>query len=335
MPMPAELPSVPPLTDRFGRRITYLRLSVTDRCNLRCRYCLGPDARFVPRAHLLTTAEIAQLARAFVACGVTKIRLTGGEPLLRTDIVALVHALAALPGLAETVVTTNGVRLVPLADALRKAGVRRLNISLDSLRPERFRHLTGRGDLAAVLRGIDAARAAGFERIKLNTVILGGQNDDEIPDLVAFAVANGLNLSFIEEMPIGRVDRKARTTYYPNERIREELTHHYPLIATTETTGGPARYFRIPGTETRVGFVSPHSHNFCGDWNRVRVTADGQFVPCLGRAGTLDLRRILRETPGDTDRLHDAIRAAVDHKPAAHDLDWLHPLVRPMSQTGG
>jgi len=326
------------LIDRFGRRITYLRISVTDRCDLRCVYCMEPDQRFVPRDRLLGLGEIVQVARTFVGLGVSKIRLTGGEPLVRRNVLRLMREVASLPGLDELVITTNGCRLAELAEPVRAAGVRRINISLDSLRPERFRRITRKGDLAAVLRGIDAALAAGFERIKLNVVILKHRNHDEIPDLVRFAVTKGINISFIEEMPVGQIGEYDRAeVFYSSDRIRSDLRSHSQLVPTTETTGGPARYYRIPGTETRVGFISPHSHNFCGDCNRVRVTAEGQLLPCLRQEQVLDLRRILRQHPGDATELSRAIRDAMQCKPKGHEfgLGTDRVLVRHMNVTGG
>jgi len=326
------------LIDRFGRRITYLRISVTDRCDLRCVYCMGPDQRFVPRDRLLGLGEIVQVARTFVNLGVGKIRLTGGEPLVRRNVLWLMREVTSLPGLDELVITTNGSRLAELAEPVRAAGVRRINISLDSLRPERFRRITRKGELASVLRGIDAARAAGFERIKLNVVILKHRNHDEIPDLVRFAVNKGINISFIEEMPVGQIGEHDRAeVFYSSDRIRSDLRFHFQLIPTTETTGGPARYYRIPGTETRVGFISPHSHNFCEDCNRVRITAEGQLLPCLGQEQALDLRHILRRHPGDKTELSRAIRDAMQCKPKGHEfgLGADRVLVHHMNVTGG
>ncbi len=326
------------LIDRFGRRITYLRVSVTDRCDFRCVYCMKPDQRFTPRDQLLSLEETAQVARAFVGLGVCKIRLTGGEPLVRRNVLWLMREVASLPGLDELVITTNGSRLAELAEQVRAAGVRRINISLDSLRPERFRRITRKGDLAPVLRGIDAALAAGFERIKLNVVILRHRNHDEIPDLVRFAVNKGINISFIEEMPVGQIGEHDRAeVFYSSDSIRADLQSHFELVPTTETTGGPARYYRIPGTETRVGFISPHSHNFCGDCNRVRVTAEGQLLPCLGQEQVLDLRRILRGHPGDEAELGRIIRDAMQSKPKGHEFgpQANRTLARHMNVTGG
>ncbi len=326
------------LVDRFGRKVTYLRISVTDRCDFRCVYCMEPDQRFAPRERVLSLAEIALVARTFVGLGVRKIRLTGGEPLVRPDVLSLMKEITCQEGLDELVITTNGSRLEDLAEEVRSAGVRRINISLDSLQPERFRRITRKGDLARVLRGIDAALAAGFERIKLNAVILRHRNDDEVPDLVRFAVKKGINISFIEEMPIGHIgDHDRAEAFYSSDRIRSDLAAYFTLVPTTETTGGPARYYRIPGTETRVGFISPHSHNFCSDCNRVRVTAEGRLLLCLGQDNSLDLRHILREHPADRARLARAIADAMQIKPAGHDFDLrVAPvLFRHMNDTGG
>jgi len=326
------------LIDRFGRRINYLRISVTDRCDFRCVYCMEPNQRFAPPDRRLSLEEILQVARTFVSMGVRKIRLTGGEPLVRRNVLWLMREIAALAELDELVITTNGSQLAAQAREIRAAGVRRINISLDTLKPERFRHITRKGDLSQVLRGIDAALAAGFERIKLNAVILKHRNHDEVLDLVHLAVDKGTNISFIEEMPVGRIgDHNRAEVFYSSDRIRADLESCYRLIPTTETTGGPARYFRIPETETRVGFISPHSHNFCGDCNRVRVTTEGLLLLCLGQEHSLDLRQILREHPGDGVRLSQAIRAAMQIKPQGHefDLEAKPVLFRHMNVTGG
>ncbi len=331
-------PKTRALIDRFGRRITYLRISVTDRCDYRCVYCMEADQRFAPRNQVLSLEEIARVARTFVDLGVRKIRLTGGEPLVRRNLPWLMGEIAALPGLDELVITTNGSQLEANAGKIRAAGVKRINISLDSLQPQRFRRITRRGDLFGVLRGIDAALDVGFERIKLNAVILKNRNHDEVLDLVGFAVDKGVNISFIEEMPVGHIgDHDRGEVFYSSDRIQADLASSFELVPTTETTGGPARYYRIPGTETRVGFISPHSHNFCGDCNRVRVTTEGRLLLCLGQEHSLDLRRILREHPGDQARLGNAILAAMQIKPEGHefDLEAKPVLFRHMNTTGG
>ncbi|MCC7412974.1 MAG: GTP 3',8-cyclase MoaA [Gammaproteobacteria bacterium] len=326
------------LVDRFGRTVRYVRISVTDRCDFRCVYCMGEDMQFVPRARILTLEEIAQIARAFTALGVTKIRLTGGEPLVRRNVLHLVRELGQLEGLDELVMTTNGSQLPRYAAELRAAGIKRLNISLDSLDPERFRRLTRVGDLAQVLAGIDAAHAAGFERLKINSVILRNRNDDEVVPLVRFAAGRGMDITFIEEMPLGAIDEHDRAeAYYSSDDIRRDLEQVFTLLASTDTTGGPARYVRLRETGTRVGFISPHSHNFCDTCNRVRLTAEGRLLLCLGQEHSVDLRHVVRSHPGDMERLKQAIRDAMAIKPAGHEFD-LHakPVIfRHMSVTGG
>ncbi len=328
----------PALIDRFGRHVTYVRLSVTDRCDLRCVYCMSEDMTFLPRAQVLTLEEIARLGRCFTELGVTKLRVTGGEPLVRRDVMTLFETLGPLPGLKDLSLTTNGTQLPRFAERLKAAGVTRINISLDSLQPERFRAITRKGDLAQVLKGIDAARAAGFNRIKLNSVILKHRNHDEVVDLVAFALERGLDIAFIEEMPLGVIgDHDRAEAFYPSEQIRADLSQHFELIPTTETTGGPSRYWRVVGAETRIGFISPHSHNFCGTCNRVRVTAEGRLLLCLGQEHSTDLRRVLRANPLDDEPVRRAIIKAMDIKPKGHDFELeAKPVIfRHMNATGG
>ncbi len=335
--MTAHAPDSAPLVDTFGRAITYLRLSVTDRCNLRCQYCMAEHMTFLPRAQVLTFEETFAIARAFVARGVRKIRLTGGEPLVRSQILDLVRQLAALPGLDELVMTTNGLLLPKYAAELAEAGVRRLNISIDSLDPERYRAMTRRGDLDEALAGIEAARAAGFEHIKLNAVVMKGVNDDELPRLAHYAVERGLDIAFIEEMPLGHIDSHQRgATYLSNETVRERLLQSLPLLPSTHTTGGPAQYWQVAGSHSRVGFISPHSNNFCGDCNRVRLTAEGRLLTCLGNEHSADLRAVVRAHPGDTAALQRAITEAIANKPERHHFDPDETrIVRFMNATGG
>jgi cyclic pyranopterin phosphate synthase len=326
------------LIDRFGRHVTYVRISVTDRCDLRCVYCMSEDMTFLPRAQLLTLEELAFLARAFTELGVTKIRVTGGEPLVRRNVVWLLGEIGRLPGLHELVLTTNGTQLEHMAQPLRAAGVKRINISLDSLDPARFKRITRVGDLAKVMRGIDAALAAGFERVKLNAVILKNRNHDEVCDLVAFAVRRGIDISFIEEMPVGVIgDHDRAEAYYSSDRIRHDLEARYTLVPTTESTGGPSRYYRVAGTDSKVGFISPHSHNFCASCNRVRVTTEGRLLLCLGQEHSADLRAVLRAHPGDLERLKQVIVASMAIKPKGHDFDLgAQPVIlRHMNVTGG
>lgn len=332
------IPALSPLIDRFGRKVDYLRISVTDRCDLRCVYCMSEDMTFMPRAQLLTLEELTTIGRAFVELGVTKIRITGGEPLVRRNILGLLRSLGALPGLGELVLTTNGTQLEKMAPALREAGVKRLNISLDTLRPERFRRMTRFGDLNKILRGIDAARQAGFARIKINAVILKNRNHDEIVDLARFALERDMDIAYIEEMPLGSIgDHDRAEAYYPSDAIRRDLEQHFTLVPSTEKTGGPSKYYRVAGFANRIGFISPHSHNFCGDCNRVRLTAQGRLLLCLGQEHSMDLKHVLRAHPGDDERLRAAIIQAMDLKPFGHEFnlaDQPH-ILRHMSVTGG
>ncbi|HKK04520.1 MAG TPA: GTP 3',8-cyclase MoaA [Gammaproteobacteria bacterium] len=328
----------PALIDRFGRQVTYVRISVTDRCDFRCVYCMSEDMQFVPRAEVLSLEEIAKVARTFVELGVTKLRVTGGEPLVRRNVIWLFRQLGALPGLDEVVLTTNGSQLPRWAGELRETGVRRLNISLDSLQPERFHAMTRHGDLSRVLDGIEAARAAGFERIKLNSVVLKGYNHDEVLDLARFAIDRGLDISYIEEMPLGMVDGHDRAdVYYSSDRVLEDLGQELELIPTTESTGGPSRYYRVPGTDSRIGVISPHSHNFCDHCNRVRLTTEGRLLLCLGQEHSVDLRRVLRERPGDDEALRTAIVDSMAIKPKGHEfqLQGQPVILRHMNATGG
>lgn len=326
------------LIDRFGRRISYVRLSVTDRCDYRCVYCMSETMEFLPRTQILSFEEIVRLAEVFVSLGVQKLRITGGEPLVRHGILDLLRELGGIAGLRELSLSTNGAQLEQQAMALRRCGVTRINISLDSLRPGRFRRLTRVGDLAAVLRGVQAARRAGFARIKLNSVILRGENDDEILDLVAFARDQDLDISFIEVMPLGLIDHQERMRcFYSSDEVRADIERRHVLIPTTETTGGPSRYFRLDGGGTRIGFISPHSHNFCDSCNRVRVTAEGRMLLCLGQEHSVDLRHVLRSRPGDVRFLRQAIIDAMQIKPRGHDFDLRGKpvILRHMNVTGG
>ena len=335
-----EKPAPPPgqLMDRFGRRVTYVRLSVTDRCDLRCLYCMGEHTRFLPRNQVLTLEELARLGRCFSELGVHRVRVTGGEPLVRRNVLWLFEHLGALPAITDLTLTTNGTQLARYAGALKAAGVTRVNISLDSLDPARFRAITRLGDLTATLAGIEAAQAAGFARVKLNCVVRKHRNHDEVPALVRFALDRGLDLSFIEEMPLGDLgDQDRAAVHYPSDAIRRDLQPHWDLIPTTETTGGPARYFRVAGSRSRIGFISPHSHNFCADCNRVRVTAAGRLLLCLGQEYSADLRRALRGNPTDDARLKQAMVAAMALKPRGHDFAVTgRPVIpRHMNVTGG
>jgi cyclic pyranopterin phosphate synthase len=309
------------LQDGFGRSIDYLRMSVTDRCDFRCVYCMAEDMTFLPRQQVLGLEELYRLAALFVRNGVKKIRLTGGEPLVRKGIVQLCAQIAALPGLRELVMTSNGSQLVKLAQPLADAGVKRLNISLDSLDPQRFRAITRTGELAQVLAGIDAASAAGFARVKLNTVVMQGRNADEVLDLVDYAVNRGLDISFIEEMPLGEVGRSRGESYCSSDWVRERIAERYSLLDSAEQSGGPARYVRLTDfPESRIGFISPHSHNFCSTCNRVRLTVEGRLLLCLGHENSIDLRALLRRHPQSDAPLLQAIHAGLARKPLRHEF---------------
>ncbi len=327
------------LIDGLGRQINYLRLSVTDRCDLRCRYCMADDMQFLPRDQTLSRAEIHRLASLFVAEGVRKIRLTGGEPLTRPDIIAICQDLAALPGLDELVLSSNGRQLASHASALKLAGVSRLNISLDSLQADRFRYITRHGVLADVVAGINAAVAQGFKRIRLNSVILRGSNDDEILDLVAFALAREIDICFIEEMPLGDVGRNRFEAFISSADIAERIAQRYVLtpLLNADAHAGPARYMQAQGhPKSRIGFISPHSNTFCASCNRLRLTAEGRLLLCLGQEQSLSLRDLIRQYPADDHVVRQALHDALTHKPASHDFQHDgEQLVRFMSASGG
>lgn len=326
------------LTDRFGRTVDYVRISVTDRCDFRCVYCMSEQMTFLPREEVLSLEEIERLAQAFVSLGVKKIRLTGGEPLVRRGITHLCQRLSALDGLEELVITTNGSQLSKMANEIRAAGVKRLNISLDSLKPELFTELTRNGKLQQVLDGIEAARQAGFERIKLNAVILKGRNDAEVLDLVEYAIDRQIDISFIEEMPLGDIGERSRyETYCSSQEVQDIIEQRYHLIESTSTTAGPSRYFQLADSSTKVGFISPHSHNFCDQCNRVRLTVEGRLLLCLGNEHSCDLRQYLRDPDCSSEQLQQTIIDAMDLKPEKHefDLEAEPQIVRFMNMTGG
>ncbi len=325
------------LTDRFGRTVNYVRLSVTDRCDFRCVYCMAEDMTFLPRQQVLTLEEIARVARSFVSLGTEKIRLTGGEPLVRKDILELVREVGTY-GLRDFAMTTNGSQLSAMAEPLRKAGLHRLNISLDSLDPEKFRSITRTGNLSKVLEGIDAACEAGFRDIKLNVVVMKGRNDEEIPDLVEFARRKQVSISFIEEMPLGNISEHDRgLALCTSDEVRDVIGRFHELIPTTDNSGGPARYYRMPDSPIRVGFISPHSHNFCSTCNRVRVTVEGRLLLCLGNEHSVDLRRVLRANPTSDEKLQLAIIDSMDLKPERHHFSSNGDvqIIRFMNMTGG
>ncbi len=326
------------LIDPFGRRITYVRMSVTDRCDFRCVYCMDEVMTFLPREEVLSLEEITLIARAFTEMGVNKVRLTGGEPLVRKDVISLFNEIGSLQGLDDFCLTTNGSQLVRFAGDLKAAGVTRINISLDSLNDALFKELTRTGRLEQVLEGIDAACDAGFDKVKLNAVILKGRNDHEVLDLVHFIRDKGLDISFIEEMPLGSISEHDRAqTYCSSDEIRTIIDEKYPLTSSRETTGGPSRYWSMSDSSSRVGFISPHSHNFCGDCNRVRVTVEGRLLLCLGNENSVDLKAVVRGYPGDVERLKTTIREAIEYKPEEHHFttDGDVQIVRFMNTTGG
>ena len=336
--MDAPSTSPAPLIDAHGRAIRYLRVSVTDRCDLRCRYCMAEQMTFLPRSALLALEEIAIIAERFIARGVTKIRLSGGEPLVRRDILELVQRLGRHvgAGLDELTMTTNGTRLADHAGALFDAGIRRVNVSLDTRDPATFRFITRHGDVAQVLAGIRAAAAAGLA-VKINTVALKGVNDREIADLLAWCVAEGHDLSLIETMPLGAIDEDRVDRFLPLTTVFEELAVRFPLVRDLKGTGGPARYWRIDGTGTRLGLISPLTANFCDGCNRVRLTTEGKLYLCLGHDDQVDLKAALRD--GGVPALDAAIARGLAIKPARHDFrigPGAAPAVaRHMSVTGG
>jgi len=329
------------MIDPFGRKISYLRLSVTDRCDLRCVYCMAEDMTFLPKSEVLSLEELERLAGAFIRLGTTKLRLTGGEPLVRRGILDLIGDLGrnylATGKLRELTLTTNGTQLAKSADALRAAGVKRINVSLDSLDPERFRRITRTGDLAQVVEGLRAAKEAGL-KVKINMVALKGVNDDEIDHAVAWCGEQGFDLVLIETMPLGEVEDRLEN-YLPLDQVKQSLAANWTLETSTMNTGGPARYVRVAETGQMLGFITPLTHGFCEACNRVRVTCTGTLYLCLGQEDAADLRAPLRAGESD-EALERAILEAIGRKPKGHDFiidrDHRRPaLSRHMSMTGG
>ncbi len=328
------------MIDPFGRHITYLRVSVTDRCDFRCVYCMAEHPSFLPRSELLTLDEIDRLCGAFVRKGVERIRITGGEPLVRRDVMSLFEKLGARlgDGLKELTLTTNGSQLAGFAQPLFAAGVRRANVSLDSRDPEKFRAITRIGDLAKVMNGIDAAQAAGLQ-IKINMVALKGINEDEVAPMMEWAHGRGMDFTLIEVMPMGDIGGDRLEQYLPLSLVRANLAQNYTLEESGYRTGGPARYVHVRETGGRMGFITPLTHNFCESCNRVRVTCTGTMFMCLGQNDDADLRAPLRASSEDA-LLESAIDAAIKRKPKGHDfmIDRRHrtpALARTMSMTGG
>ena len=328
------------LIDPFHRKITYLRLSVTDRCDLRCTYCMEENVKFVPRRELLSLEELDRLTSTFISLGVTKIRLTGGEPLVRKGIIWLVERLARhldTGALHELTMTSNGTQLGRYADQLAGAGVKRLNISLDTREPQKFRQLSRIGELSSVMRGIEASLNAGL-KVKLNMVVIRGFNDQEVPDMMQWAHGKGMDLTLIEVMPFGDGER-----WLPNliglDEIRARLDEKFTLRELDDNTGGPARYLKIEETGGRLGLITPMSGNFCEGCNRIRVTCRGRLYQCLGRENHLDLRAVMQEYEDD-EALENAIRTAIAGKPEGHDFaqrreEGTPNVKRDMSETGG
>ncbi len=326
----------PRLIDSFHRAIEYVRLSVTDRCDLRCTYCLPENYRdFSEPEHWLTFDEIERVMRAFTELGVRRVRLTGGEPLTRHQLPELAARLRALPHLDDLSLSTNAVQLKKHAQALFQAGVQRINVSLDSLRPERFHAITRGGKLNKVLDGLAAARQAGLRPIKINMVVMKSVNDDEIEDMVHFCAAHDFTLRLIETMPMGDTGRSATDHYLNLEEVRRRLETKFELVPAVMPGGGPARYVGVAGTNLRIGFITPISQHFCETCNRVRLSADGALYLCLGQEDKLELRPLLRQGIGD-EELKTAIRAAIARKPERHEFrEQPRKIVRFMSRTGG
>jgi len=326
------------LIDQYGRQITYVRMSVTDRCDFRCVYCMDEKMTFLPRDQVMSLEEIQLIARAFVELGVNKIRLTGGEPLVRRDVMSLFDGIGSLTGLEDFCLTTNGSQLRKYAKQLKRSGVNRINVSLDSLNPLLFKSLTRIGHLDQVIDGIDAALEAGIERIKINAVVLKGRNHQEVLALVNFVRDRGIDISFIEEMPLGAISSHDRAqTYYSSDDIKDEIETSYPLKRSSLDTGGPSVYWNMADSTSKIGFISPHSHNFCGDCNRVRVTVEGKLLLCLGNENAVDLKQVVRDNNGDIDILKQQIILAMDNKPKEHhfSIGGEVQVVRFMNMTGG
>ena len=329
------------MIDPFGRRVTYLRVSVTDRCDFRCTYCMAENMNFLPKKDLLTLEELDRLCSAFIAKGVKKLRLTGGEPLVRKNIMFLVRNLSrhlVSGALDEFTLTTNGSQLARFADELADCGVRRINVSLDTLDPDKFRAITRWGEFDKVMEGIRAAQAAGI-RVKLNAVALKGFNEDEIPTLMRYAHDHDMDLTLIETMPMGETGEDRTDQYLPLSLVRQRLEERFTLTDLPLSTGGPARYVRVEETGGKLGFITPMTHNFCESCNRVRLTCTGTLYMCLGQDDAADLRTALRASPDDA-YLSAAIDEAIGRKPKGHDfiIDRTHrrpAVARHMSVTGG
>jgi cyclic pyranopterin phosphate synthase len=337
----APIVAAPALVDPFGRAVTYLRVSVTDRCDFRCVYCMSEDMNFLPKRDVLTLEELDRLCSAFVALGTRKLRITGGEPLVRRDIMRLFRSLSRhldRGALDEITLTTNGSQLERYAGDLAACGVKRVNVSLDTLDAGKFRAITRWGDLSKVMTGIDRARSAGLA-VKINAVALKGVNDGEAPAMVEWAHARGFEMTFIEVMPLGEIEGQRVDQYLPLSQLRDDLLARFTLVPSNHASGGPARYFDVRETGGRLGFITPLTHNFCESCNRVRITCTGTLYMCLGQEDAADLRAPLRQSQSDA-RLNAAIRTAIARKPKGHDFIIDRATNRPavarhMNVTGG
>ncbi len=335
--------SAPKLIDPFGRAVTYLRVSVTDRCDFRCVYCMSEQMTFLPKKELLTLEELDRLCTAFISQGVSKIRVTGGEPLVRRGIIEFFESMSRhlnSGALSELCVTTNGSQLSKHAANLYSAGVRRINVSLDTLDETKFARITRWGRLKQVLNGIDAAQQAGL-RVKINMVAVKGSNDDELFNMVEWCASRDMDLTLIEVMPMGEIGEDDRLyQYWSLQDVERELATKYRLTDLPDNTGGPARYKRIEETGQKIGFITPLSHNFCESCNRVRLTCTGQLFQCLGQEGEYDLRKVIRENPNQIEPVITSIYSAIKLKPKGHDFDYSRKTVEGkvshhMSHTGG
>jgi GTP 3',8-cyclase len=338
---PLEVNAPAPMIDPFGRSVTYLRVSVTDRCDFRCTYCMAEEMTFLPKKDLLTLEELDRLCTAFIGKGVRKLRLTGGEPLVRKNIMQLVRSLSRhldSGALSELTLTTNGSQLAKYATELAECGVKRINVSLDTLDPRKFREITRWGDITKVMEGIDAAQAAGI-KVKINAVALKNFNDAEIPELMRWSHGRGMDLTLIETMPLGDISEDRTDQYLPLSQVRASLARQFTLIDSPHRTGGPARYVEVTETGGRLGFITPMTHNFCESCNRVRLTCTGTLYMCLGQEDAADLRAPLRASESD-ELLSAAIDEAIGRKPKGHDfvIDRVSKkpaVARHMSVTGG
>lgn len=324
------------LIDRTGRRVSYIRISVTDRCDLRCQYCMPMRPVFLPKSQVLTLEQLYLIAETFIELGVDKVRITGGEPLVRKNVTWLLSKIAGTTGIRETVLTTNGTRLPEMAHDVAKAGIKRLNISIDTLDSTKFRTITRNGELARVLDGFQTALTVGFENVKINTVLMKGFNDDELTKLVEYASNHGADISFIEEMPIGDVGRKRSDYQLDSHQLLSILRKRFSLKETDHTTGGPAQYWQLLDSPSKIGIIAPHSRNFCSSCNRVRITCTGDLYPCLGQNGKISLANAAIN--GDKDELARLIHQSLANKPDGHEFDLNETqahVVRFMTTTGG